>query len=156
MMRAKLVHAQRVLLSTCGFFRQAFLSRNVNAWNFSCIESITGDSWRAPGHDCCPRSPNRRIEERRPERGAKEMCHANQRHHDWCAPHRSPGTNLAVAAALMLDGDCGILPVVDGGKLVGIVTDRDMYIALRARDRRASEMTGPRGRADAGVHLQSG
>lgn len=53
----------------------------------------------------------------------------------------SPGTNLAVAAALMLDGDCGILPVVDGGKLVGIVTDRDMYIALATRDRRASEMT---------------
>jgi CBS domain-containing protein len=53
----------------------------------------------------------------------------------------SPGTNLAVAAALMLDGDCGILPVVDGGKLVGVVTDRDMYIALATRDKRASEMT---------------
>jgi CBS domain-containing protein len=53
----------------------------------------------------------------------------------------SPGTNLAAAAALMLDGDCGILPVIADGKLVGIVTDRDMYIALATRDRRASELT---------------
>ena len=30
-------------------------------------------------------------------------------------------TSLAAAAALMLDGDCGILPVVEDGKLVGVV-----------------------------------
>jgi CBS domain-containing protein len=53
----------------------------------------------------------------------------------------SPGTNLAAAAALMLDGDCGILPVVEGGKLVGVVTDRDMYIGLATRNKRASELT---------------
>ena len=53
----------------------------------------------------------------------------------------SPGTNLAAAAALMLDGDCGILPVVDEGKLVGIVTDRDMYIALATRNTLASQLT---------------
>ena len=53
----------------------------------------------------------------------------------------SPDTNLAAAAALMLDGDCGILPVVEDGKLVGVVTDRDMYIALATRNKRASEMT---------------
>ena len=53
----------------------------------------------------------------------------------------SLSTNLAAAAALMLDGDCGILPVVEDGKLVGVVTDRDMYIALATRDARASEMT---------------
>ena len=53
----------------------------------------------------------------------------------------SPGTNLAAAAAVMLDGDCGILPVVEDGKLVGIVTDRDMYIALATRNKRASEIT---------------
>jgi CBS domain-containing protein len=52
----------------------------------------------------------------------------------------SPETNLAAAAALMLDGDCGILPVVTDGKLVGVVTDRDMYIALATRDKRASEI----------------
>lgn len=53
----------------------------------------------------------------------------------------SPGTNLAAAAALMLDGDCGMLPVVDDGKLVGVVTDRDLYIALATRNKVASEVT---------------
>jgi CBS domain-containing protein len=54
----------------------------------------------------------------------------------------TPGTNLAVAAKLMLDADCGILPVVDDeSKLVGVVTDRDMYIALATRDKRASQIT---------------
>ncbi|MCC7416770.1 MAG: CBS domain-containing protein [Acidobacteria bacterium] len=53
----------------------------------------------------------------------------------------APGTNLAAAAALMLDADCGILPVVENGRLVGVVTDRDMYIALATRDVRASELT---------------
>jgi CBS domain-containing protein len=51
-------------------------------------------------------------------------------------------TNLAEAAALMLDADCGILPVVDDqGKLVGVVTDRDMYIALATRNMLASQLT---------------
>ena len=50
----------------------------------------------------------------------------------------APDTNLAVAAALMLDGDCGILPVVENGKLVGVVTDRDAFIALGTRNRPAS------------------
>ncbi|MDP1571010.1 MAG: CBS domain-containing protein [Vicinamibacterales bacterium] len=53
----------------------------------------------------------------------------------------SPDTNLAAAAALMLDGDCGILPVVEEGKLVGVVTDRDLYIALATRNTRASDVT---------------
>jgi CBS domain-containing protein len=51
----------------------------------------------------------------------------------------SLGTNLAAAAALMLDGDCGILPVVEGGTLVGVVTDRDLFIALATRNTRASD-----------------
>lgn len=51
-------------------------------------------------------------------------------------------TNLSEAAALMLDADCGILPVVDDkGKLVGVVTDRDMYIALATRNKLASQLT---------------
>jgi CBS domain-containing protein len=41
----------------------------------------------------------------------------------------------------MLDGDCGILPVVDNGKLVGVVTDRDMFIALATRNTLASQLT---------------
>lgn len=53
----------------------------------------------------------------------------------------APDSNLAAAAELMLDADCGILPVVENGTLVGIVTDRDMLIALAPRDARASDLT---------------
>jgi CBS domain-containing protein len=53
----------------------------------------------------------------------------------------SVDTNLGAAAELMLDGDCGILPVLEDGKLVGVVTDRDLYIALATRNLRASELT---------------
>lgn len=52
----------------------------------------------------------------------------------------SPDTTLAAAANLMWEGDCGILPVVDDGELVGVVTDRDMYIALATRNARASHL----------------
>lgn len=52
-----------------------------------------------------------------------------------------PGTNLAAAAHLLWDADCGVLPIVEGGKLVGVVTDRDMYIALATRNKPASQIT---------------
>lgn len=52
-----------------------------------------------------------------------------------------PNTNLAEAARLMLDADCGILPVTDNGKLKGVVTDRDLFIALATRDTPASRLT---------------
>lgn len=51
-----------------------------------------------------------------------------------------PDTTLAAAANLMWEGDCGILPVVDDGELMGVVTDRDMCIALATRNNLASEM----------------
>jgi CBS domain-containing protein len=35
---------------------------------------------------------------------------------------------LQAVAVLMRDGDCGVMPVVEDGKLVGIVTDRDIVI----------------------------
>lgn len=63
---------------------------------------------------------------------------------DLMTPHPvvcRPGTNLAEAAALMLQADCGILPVVDDGKLAGVVTDRDLFIALGTRDLRPSVLT---------------
>lgn len=50
----------------------------------------------------------------------------------------TPDTTVAEAAHLMWDGDCGFLPVVDDGELVGIVTDRDLYIALATKNERAS------------------
>jgi CBS domain-containing protein len=53
----------------------------------------------------------------------------------------SPSTTLAAAAPLLLGADCGFLPVVDGGKLVGVVTDRDMYVALATRNKTASQLT---------------
>lgn len=53
----------------------------------------------------------------------------------------SPETNLAAAAELMLAADCGMLPVVDDGRLVGVVTDRDMFMALAMRNKPASQVT---------------
>jgi len=51
-------------------------------------------------------------------------------------------TNLAAAGALMWEIDCGFLPVVDEtGKVSGVLTDRDICIALTTSDRKASSMT---------------
>ena len=51
-------------------------------------------------------------------------------------------TNLGEAAALMWSRDCGILPVVDGErKVIGVVTDRDMFLALGTRNRLAGDIT---------------
>jgi CBS domain-containing protein len=53
-----------------------------------------------------------------------------------------PSTDLAAAAGVFWKGDCGVIPVADdGGKLLGIVTDRDVCIALGTRNERASEAT---------------
>lgn len=35
---------------------------------------------------------------------------------------------LQAVAAIMRDGDMGSIPVIEGGKLVGIVTDRDIVV----------------------------
>jgi CBS domain-containing protein len=35
---------------------------------------------------------------------------------------------LQEVAVLMRDGDCGVMPIVEDGKLVGIVTDRDIVV----------------------------
>ncbi|MCI0660185.1 MAG: CBS domain-containing protein [Acidobacteria bacterium] len=52
-----------------------------------------------------------------------------------------PDTNLAAVATIMWDGDCGVMPVVnDEGKVVGIVTDRDIAIAIATKGRLASEI----------------
>jgi CBS domain-containing protein len=42
----------------------------------------------------------------------------------------SPSDDLATVALQMWNWDCGALPVVDDGRLRGIVTDRDLCMAL--------------------------
>lgn len=47
-----------------------------------------------------------------------------------------PDTNLSMAAMQMWKGDFGILPVVqDGGKVVGVITDRDICMAAATKHR---------------------
>jgi len=53
----------------------------------------------------------------------------------------APDTTAAEAAHLMWEGDCGVLPVVRERTLVGVVTDRDLFIALATRNFRPSELT---------------
>jgi CBS domain-containing protein len=53
----------------------------------------------------------------------------------------SPETNLATVAGLMWEKDCGVLPVLDvSGKIIGMITDRDICIAVASRNRLASEI----------------
>lgn len=48
------------------------------------------------------------------------------------------GTPLRDVAELMREGDMGAVPIVDGGKLVGIVTDRDIVVRAVAEGKDAS------------------
>jgi CBS domain-containing protein len=49
-----------------------------------------------------------------------------------------PETSLAAAAVRMWDEDCGALPVViDGGRVIGMITDRDIAIAAGTKGRPA-------------------
>lgn len=51
-------------------------------------------------------------------------------------------TTLQDAAVLMRDGDMGAIPVVEDGKLVGIVTDRDIVVRSVADGKAASSSVG--------------
>lgn len=52
-----------------------------------------------------------------------------------------PEETLAQAAAAMWTFDCGILPVVDDDRrLLGVLTDRDICMAVATRDQRASRL----------------
>jgi CBS domain-containing protein len=52
-----------------------------------------------------------------------------------------PEQNLAEVTATMWDSCCGALPVLDScGRVQGMITDRDICIALGTRDMRASEL----------------
>jgi CBS domain-containing protein len=50
-------------------------------------------------------------------------------------------TNLATAAKIMWESDCGAIPVTDEqGKVVGVITDRDICIAAATRSRTEGEI----------------
>lgn len=54
----------------------------------------------------------------------------------------NPGANLAEAAKLMWDRDCGILPIVDPmGHVAGLITDRDICMAVATKGRLASRIS---------------
>jgi CBS domain-containing protein len=48
--------------------------------------------------------------------------------------------DLAAAASRMWETDCGMLPVVDDGSLVGVITDRDICMGVALSGRRAPEI----------------
>jgi CBS domain-containing protein len=50
-----------------------------------------------------------------------------------------PGDSLGLAAMRMWDADCGMLPVVGGGKVLGVITDRDICMALALHGARPGE-----------------
>jgi CBS domain-containing protein len=48
----------------------------------------------------------------------------------------TPTDSLAQAATVMWEADCGIVPVVtDGGRVVGLITDRDICMAANFKNR---------------------
>ena len=52
-----------------------------------------------------------------------------------------PETNLAEAASILWEGDCGILPVIgDGGEVIGMITDRDLAMAVGTTNRIPSDI----------------
>jgi len=54
----------------------------------------------------------------------------------------TPETSLRDVALMMRDGDMGSIPVVEDGKLVGIVTDRDIVVRAVADGKDASSRVG--------------
>ena len=59
------------------------------------------------------------------------------------APARcTPGINLGAAVEILWNGNCGILPIVDEHeRVISVITERDICIALGTRNRLAGEIT---------------
>jgi CBS domain-containing protein len=51
-----------------------------------------------------------------------------------------PSHSIAVAGRTMAQVDCGVLPVVDRARVVGVITDRDICLAVTGGDREAAEI----------------
>ncbi len=52
----------------------------------------------------------------------------------------SPGDSLTRAAQLMWEHDCGCVPVVDGGKVVGMITDRDICMSTMMQGKAPAQL----------------
>lgn len=52
----------------------------------------------------------------------------------------TPDTTLASAGWLMWENDCGFLPVIDDGKVISVITDRDICIGAATKYRPAAEI----------------
>ena len=52
----------------------------------------------------------------------------------------TPKMNLAAAAEILWKAGVGALPVVEEGRVLGIITDRDVSIALGTRNAKAAEL----------------
>jgi len=53
-----------------------------------------------------------------------------------------PETNLAAAAKMMWDSDCGALPILNmQGQVMGVITDRDICMAASTKDKPPSAIT---------------
>ncbi len=46
-----------------------------------------------------------------------------------------PASTIGEAATIMRQDDCGSVPIVEGGRLVGIITDRDIVLRVLAGGR---------------------
>jgi CBS domain-containing protein len=53
-----------------------------------------------------------------------------------------PGTPAQEAARLMQTEDTGIIPIVDGERLVGVITDRDLALQIVGQGRDAGTAVG--------------
>jgi CBS domain-containing protein len=63
----------------------------------------------------------------------KEMMHKG-------AEHVAPNAKLQVIAKKMRDYDVGSIPVCEGGKIVGMVTDRDIAVRALANGKDVSKL----------------
>jgi len=53
-----------------------------------------------------------------------------------------PETNLAAAAKMMWDSDCGVLPILNvQGQVLGVITDRDICMAASTKNSPPSAIT---------------
>jgi CBS domain-containing protein len=51
----------------------------------------------------------------------------------------TPDTNLAIVVEIFWEQGCGALPIVENGRAIGMITDRDISIALGTRNAKAGD-----------------